>query len=240
MLELVDLDETAAKRRVGKYSLGMHQRLGIAHALLGDPQVLILDEPANGLDPQGIIWMRKLLRGFADRGGTVLLSSHLLHEVDAIADRLVLINRGKAVAQGSRAELVQASGSLVRSADDGRLRGALERAGITFEPAENGLVAAAEPQAVGEAALAGGVALSELRPADGGGLEQLFLSLTSEPEQAQSRSSRSSRSRSRQRESVSRSRPTSPPARSGRRWRPCGGSRPGRWSTPAPASGCSA
>lgn len=182
MLELVDLDETAAKRRVGKYSLGMHQRLGIAHALIGEPRVLILDEPANGLDPQGIIWMRNLLRRFADEGGTVLLSSHLLHEIDVIADRLVLINRGKAVAQGTRAELVQTSGSLVRSADEPRLRAALEGAGITFEAAEHGLVAAAEPQAVGEAALAGGVALSELRQSDGGGLEQLFLSLTSEPE----------------------------------------------------------
>lgn len=88
MLEMVGLQPEEAKRRLGDYSLGMRQRLGIAHALLGDPQVLILDEPANGLDPAGIRWMRGLLRGFADRGGTVLLSSHLLHEVEVIADEL--------------------------------------------------------------------------------------------------------------------------------------------------------
>src|SRR5205085_2965106 len=91
LLELVGLDETAARRRVGKYSLGMRQRLGFAHALLGDPEVLILDEPANGLDPEGMRWMRGLLRNFADRGGTVLLSSHLLAEVEAVADRMMII-----------------------------------------------------------------------------------------------------------------------------------------------------
>ena len=90
---------TEAKRRVRNYSLGMRQRLGIAHALLGDPSVLILDEPANGLDPAGIRWMRGLLKGYADRGGTVLLSSHLLHEVEQIADEMILIGRGKIVAQ---------------------------------------------------------------------------------------------------------------------------------------------
>src|SRR3954454_5286830 len=86
LLKLVGLDETAAQRRVGKYSLGMRQRLGFAHALLGAPEVLILDEPANGLDPEGMRWMRGLLRDFANRGGTVLLSSHLLAEVEAVAD----------------------------------------------------------------------------------------------------------------------------------------------------------
>ena len=89
------LDEQAAKKRVGKYSLGMRQRLGIAHALLGDPGVLILDEPANGLDPEGIYWMRGLLRDFADRAGTVLLSSHLLREVEAVADQLIVIGAAR-------------------------------------------------------------------------------------------------------------------------------------------------
>ena len=93
MLELVGLTAGEAARRVRDYSLGMRQRLGIAHALLGDPEVLILDEPANGLDPAGIRWMRGLLRGFADRGGTVLLSSHLLHEIEVIADDLVVIGQ---------------------------------------------------------------------------------------------------------------------------------------------------
>ena len=91
----------------GNYSLGMRQRLGIATALIGDPEVLILDEPANGLDPAGIRWMRDLLRGYADRGGTVLLSSHLLHEIEVIADDLVVIGNGRIVAQGTKAELLQ-------------------------------------------------------------------------------------------------------------------------------------
>src|SRR3954463_7434556 len=91
LLRAVGLDEAAAGRRVGMYSLGMRQRLGLAHALLGGPEVLILDEPANGLDPEGMRWMRRLLRDFADRGGTVLLSSHLLAEVEAVADRMIII-----------------------------------------------------------------------------------------------------------------------------------------------------
>src|SRR3954449_386906 len=91
LLKLVRLDDTAARRRVGRYSLGMRQRLGLAHALLGSPEVLILDEPANGLDPEGMRWLRQLLRDFAGAGGTVLLSSHLLAEVEAVADRMMII-----------------------------------------------------------------------------------------------------------------------------------------------------
>jgi ABC-2 type transport system permease protein len=101
MLELVDLDAAAARKRVAQYSLGMRQRLGIANALLGDPEVLILDEPANGLDPEGMRWMRGLLHEFASRGGTVLLSSHLLRKVEAIADHFVIIASGRIVAQGT-------------------------------------------------------------------------------------------------------------------------------------------
>src|SRR5687767_13160574 len=106
MLELVSLDDREAKRRLRNYSLGMKQRLGIAHALLGDPSVLILDEPANGLDPAGIRWMRTLLKGYADRGGTVLLSSHLLNEVELIADEMILIGHGRIVAQGDKKTLL--------------------------------------------------------------------------------------------------------------------------------------
>ena len=112
MLALVSLDDTESKRRVRNYSLGMRQRLGIAHALLGDPSVLILDEPANGLDPAGIRWMRGLLKGYADRGGTVLLSSHLLNEVEQIADEMLLIGRGKIVARGTKAELLAGAGGV--------------------------------------------------------------------------------------------------------------------------------
>ncbi|SHN44325.1 ABC-2 type transport system ATP-binding protein [Cryptosporangium aurantiacum] len=105
VLDLVGLTEEATRKRVRGYSLGMRQRLGIAHALLGEPEVLVLDEPANGLDPGGIRWMRRLLREHADRGGTVLLSSHLLAEIDRTADYLVVIAEGRVVAQGSRDDL---------------------------------------------------------------------------------------------------------------------------------------
>jgi ABC-2 type transport system ATP-binding protein len=106
MLGQVGLSQAEGRRRTGTYSLGMRQRLGIAHALLGDPELLILDEPANGLDPAGIHWMRSLLREFADRGGAVLLSSHLLREIEVIADHLVVIGGGRILADGSRQELL--------------------------------------------------------------------------------------------------------------------------------------
>jgi ABC-2 type transport system ATP-binding protein len=181
MLELVGLTPAEAKRRVGNYSLGMRQRLGIANALLGDPSVLVLDEPANGLDPAGIHWMRGLLRDFARRGGTVLLSSHLLHEVEVIADELVVIGRGRIVAQGSKAELLAGSGTLVRGEDVTALAAALERAGLATRPhGEDGFVVEAEALAVGRATATSGVVLTELRTADGAGLEDMFLQLTAE------------------------------------------------------------
>ena len=130
MRVLVGLTESEAERRVRNYSLGMRQRLGIATALIGDPQVLILDEPANGLDPAGIRWMRDLLRGFADQGGTVLLSSHLLHEIEVIADDIVVIGQGRIVAQGSKSELLAAAGTLVRTSDPDRLARALHEAAV--------------------------------------------------------------------------------------------------------------
>ena len=180
MLALVSLDETESKRRIRNYSLGMRQRLGIAHALLGDPSVLILDEPANGLDPAGIRWMRGLLKGYADRGGTVLLSSHLLNEVEQIADEMLLIGRGKIVARGTKAELLATTGTLVRAADPEALADGVSAAGLAAATAADGsLVVEAEPETVGRLAAELGLALIELRPADGGGLEQLFLTLTS-------------------------------------------------------------
>jgi ABC-2 type transport system ATP-binding protein len=179
LLGVVGLDRGAARKRVKQYSLGMRQRLGIAHALLGDPRVLILDEPANGLDPEGMRWMRELLREFADRGGTVLLSSHLLYEVEAIADRMVIIGNGKIMAQGSRAELLAGGGTLVRASDEAALAGALIAAGLEARAAsDGGFIVDAEPDQVGQAALAGAVALSHLEPSENGGLEQLFFDLT--------------------------------------------------------------
>jgi ABC-2 type transport system ATP-binding protein len=181
LLRLVGLDRAAGRKRVRQYSLGMRQRLGLAHALLGDPQVLILDEPANGLDPEGMRWMRWLLRDFADRGGTVLLSSHLLREVEAVADRLVIIGGGRIVAQGDRDELLAGTGTLVRAADEAALARALRAAGLVArESAEGGLVVDADPAAVGRAALAGRVPLTHLGPSEGAGLEQLFFDLTTE------------------------------------------------------------
>ncbi|MFF5052153.1 ABC transporter ATP-binding protein [Micromonospora sp. NPDC000663] len=177
-LDLVGLNAVAAKRRVRAYSLGMRQRLGLAHALLGDPRVLILDEPANGLDPEGIFWMRGLLRDFADRGGTVLLSSHLLREVEAVADRLVVIGGGRIVAQGDKDELLAGGGTVVRARDVAALRRALDAADLSAADSSEGLLVQADAEAVGQAAADGGVALAELRPAVGGGLEQLFLTLT--------------------------------------------------------------
>ncbi len=182
LLDLVGLDEAAARRRLGRYSLGMRQRLGLAHALLGDPEVLILDEPANGLDPEGMRWMRDLLRDFADRGGTVLLSSHLLAEVEAIADRMVIIGGGRILAQGTRAELLGASGTSVRAKDAEGLRGALAGAGLSARPGESGgLLVDAEPEAVARVAMADGVVLSGLAPSESAGLEHLFFELTAEP-----------------------------------------------------------
>lgn len=180
MLALVSLDDAESKRRIGNYSLGMRQRLGIAHALLGDPQVLILDEPANGLDPAGIRWMRGLLKGYADRGGAVLLSSHLLHEVEQIADEMIVIGRGRIVASGTKAELLASAGTFARAVDTDALARALQARGVAVTPSRDGVVVDAEPVVVGEAALAAGVALLELRAADGAGLEDLFLQLTAD------------------------------------------------------------
>ena len=180
LLDLVQLTGDAPKKRAGDYSLGMRQRLGIAHALLGEPRILILDEPANGLDPEGIHWMRVLLRDFADRGGTVLLSSHLLREVEAVADRLVVITHGKIVADGDLSELLGNAGVLVKALDNDALGQALSAAQLTFTKTTDGaLLVQAEAEAVGRAAAQAGAILIELRHAESAGLEEMFLSLTS-------------------------------------------------------------
>jgi ABC-2 type transport system ATP-binding protein len=181
MLKLVSLTPAEAKRRVKNYSLGMRQRLGIANALLGDPKILILDEPANGLDPAGIHWMRSLLRTYANRGGTVLLSSHLLHEIEVIADEIIVIGNGKIVAQGTKAELLQTAGTFVKAGDMSALANALTTAGMSATPSgDGGFRTESTPEQVGKAAASAGVALIELRPAEGAGLEEMFLELTSD------------------------------------------------------------
>ena len=182
MLELVGLTGDEASRRLGDYSLGMRQRLGIATALIGDPQVLILDEPANGLDPAGIRWMRDLLRGYADRGRTVLLSSHLLHEIEVTADDIVVIGHGRVVAQGTKSDLLARAGTHVRARDGVRLAAALGSAGVTFTdpgtPGARTLHVDADPELVGRLAHQADVPLVELRAAEGAGLEEMFLELT--------------------------------------------------------------
>lgn len=180
MLDTVALTGDEANRLLRNYSLGMKQRLGIAHALLGDPEVLILDEPANGLDPAGIRWMRDLLRGYARRGGTVLLSSHLLHEVELVADDLVLIGRGRIVAQGDKESLAatDAASSLVRARDNDELAAALAREGIDAVPEGPSLRVAASTAEVSRVSVQHSLILTDLR-SGAQGLEDLFLDLTS-------------------------------------------------------------
>jgi ABC-2 type transport system ATP-binding protein len=178
VLDLVDLTG-AAGRRIGGYSLGMRQRLGIAAALLADPPVLMFDEPANGLDPEGIRWMRDLLRHHAARGGTVLLSSHLLGEVEHTVDRLLVIGSGRIVADGPVASLLGGDGTTVRALDASALAADLSAAGLPVEPTSDGalIVAGAEPSQVFVVAAAGGHVLTELRPTERA-LEDLFFQLT--------------------------------------------------------------
>jgi ABC-2 type transport system ATP-binding protein len=178
VLETVGLDAAAAAKRVGQYSLGMQQRLALGIALLGDPGVLVLDEPANGLDPQGVRWIRRLLREHADRGGTVLLSSHLLREVEVIADHLVIINDGRIVADGTPEQLRTSRSTLVRAIDVSVLADALRAAGRQARMAADGaLETDAEPEQVGRIAARAGAVLTELRP-KGDDLEDLFFTLT--------------------------------------------------------------
>ena len=178
VLEIVDL-EGAADRKAGGYSLGMRQRLALAAALLGDPRVLVLDEPANGLDPQGIRWLREFLRWFAGRGNAVFVSSHLLSEMAQMADDVIVIDQGRLVRQGSIAELTGGRSSLrVVSPDHEGLGRALIAAGLEPRSDDGGyLVADAPADLVGEIALHAGVTLSELAPRETT-LEDAFLELT--------------------------------------------------------------
>jgi ABC-2 type transport system ATP-binding protein len=166
---------------VGQFSLGMRQRLGIAQALLGDPKVLLLDEPANGLDPEGIHWVRSLLRYLADEGRAILVSSHLLGEVARLADDVIVIRRGRIVSQATVAELTGAVGGgavAVASVDDAELGRRLVGAGGEVTPDDGHLVVRGlDPEAIGRMALEGGIVLRELRPLTAE-LEDVFLELT--------------------------------------------------------------
>ncbi|MFA9430416.1 ABC transporter ATP-binding protein [Egicoccus sp. AB-alg2] len=180
VLHLVGLEQ-AAHKKVGAFSLGMRQRLGIALAMLGDPQVLLLDEPANGLDPQGILWVRQFLRQLADEGRSVLVSSHLINEVARLADDVIVIRQGRIVTEASVAELTAVSGGAavaVTSRDDRRLQEVLTAQGAEVVGGATGLtVRNLDAVQVGDAALAAGIALRELRPITAE-LEDVFMELT--------------------------------------------------------------
>jgi len=181
VLEQVGLAEVAG-RRVGGFSLGMAQRLGIATALLGDPATLLLDEPMNGLDPEGIRWIRTLLQGFAAEGRTVVVSSHLMHEMEETAGHVLVIGRGRLIADTSIADFTQAatgSDVHVRSPDAGALRDVLERAGAAVAPGDGGalVVTGLLAPRIGDLAAQHGLRVHELTPRRAS-LEAAFMELT--------------------------------------------------------------
>jgi ABC-2 type transport system ATP-binding protein len=178
VLELVGLTD-AARRKVGGFSLGMRQRLALASALIGDPAVLVLDEPFNGLDPEGIQTMRSFLRGFADGGGTVFLSSHLLAEVAHSADDAIIINHGRLVSAGPIASLVPASaGIVITTPDAAPLAAALSAHGATVRRTAHDrlTVSGVTPEVVGRTAIAAGAVILGMR-AEGDDLEAIFQNL---------------------------------------------------------------
>ena len=179
LLELVGLT-SAGRRRVGSYSLGMRQRLGLAAAMLGDPATVVLDEPSNGLDPEGVAWVRRLLRGWAEEGRTVLVSSHLLAEVAQVVDRVVIVAGGRLVSETEIAGLTGA-GVLVRADRPEAMAAALDSAGIAHEVLSDGAisVSSSDPASIGALARAAGVTLNELsRRSPGETLETMFLAAT--------------------------------------------------------------
>ena len=184
VLDLVDLTK-AAHKKVGEYSLGMHQRLGLAAALLGDPKVLILDEPANGLDPAGIRWLRSFVRSFVRPDSAVFLSSHLLDEIAQMVDDVVVIHRGSLVAHAPVADLLAHAGSRVKARTDmpERLRDALIAKGANVEMVAHDLllISGLQSEDVGRAALASGVPLFALET-EMANLEDVFFELTAKEE----------------------------------------------------------
>ncbi len=178
MLEQVGMTD-AARKRAGGYSMGMRQRLGLAAAMLGDPQVLILDEPANGLDPEGIRWLRGFLRHVSSQGKTVLVSSHMLQEVEQTVDDIVIIANGRLVEQGAMSDLHGSGSSLVRTSDAEALLAALRPVDVagTVQPDGSLLATTADLQLIGDIALGAGLPVHELRLVSTD-LESLFFSLT--------------------------------------------------------------
>ena len=188
VLELVELSE-AADKKVGHYTLGMSQRLGLASALLGDPKLLILDEPANGLDPSGIRWLRRFFRSFVEDGRAVFVSSHLLDEIAHIADEVVVINKGRMVIDGAVRDLVAKAGPRVRirTSESQKLANILSAENIQVQPGTDGeLIATAPGEQVGPIALRAGIPLFALMP-ESTTLEDVFFQLTEDKEEEPSR-----------------------------------------------------
>lgn len=180
VLEIVGLSDVA-KKGPGKFSLGMSQRLGIAAALLGQPKYLILDEPANGLDPEGIAWLRDFLKKYADDGNAVFVSSHLLSEMSQMADNVIVIGKGRLIANESMSDITSGSahsGVFVRTSAQAKLESALEKAKIEFEKEDGGLrVKGKRSDDIGKLAFSAGVPLLELANRSAS-LEEAFLELT--------------------------------------------------------------
>ena len=177
MLELVGIP-AAARQRAGGYSMGMRQRLALAGALLGDPQVLLLDEPANGLDPEGIRWLRMLLRHLSSQGKTILISSHMLSEVEQTVDEVVIIANGKLIRQGAISDLPTEHVSTVRTSDSKLLVQALTTSGLTATELDGSIqVIGRDLVRIGDIALRAGLPIHELR-ANENDLEKLFFELT--------------------------------------------------------------
>jgi ABC-2 type transport system ATP-binding protein len=178
LLELTGIP-AAARKRAGEYSMGMRQRLGLAAALLGDPRVLILDEPSNGLDPEGIRWLRGFLRHLSSEGKTILVSSHLLQEVEQTVDDVVIIANGRLVRSGAMSELRGAPSTVVRTSDPAQLAGALRVADVMSSPGGDGQLVAetTDMRLVGDVALRAGLPVWELRPRRTD-LEALYFELT--------------------------------------------------------------
>lgn len=178
MLDGVGLGKVG-RRRVGQLSLGMRQRLALGCALIGSPRHLVLDEPVNGLDVEGVLWIRHLMRQHAEAGGTVLLSSHLLREVQAVGDRVVLLDRGRVVADARPDELVEDDWSVVRAAEPESLAALLSRELVHFERVRDDFRVACSPAVVGRLTAQHRLPLLRLDTAADSGLERTFLRLTS-------------------------------------------------------------
>jgi ABC-2 type transport system ATP-binding protein len=189
VLDIVGLTEVA-KKRPGKFSLGMSQRLGIAAAILGEPKYLLLDEPANGLDPEGIAWLRQFIKDYADKGNAVFVSSHLLSEMSQMADNIVVIGKGKLIADTSISKLISGSahsGVFVRAQHQAKLEAALQAAKLKFESSGSGLIVSGKStDDIGKLAFKAGVPVLELTNRSAS-LEEAFLELTADAEEYKTR-----------------------------------------------------